>query len=40
MEYSGDGITGDEMNQNLFLIYHNISVFHYSTIPWPRPGMQ
>jgi uncharacterized membrane protein YpjA len=30
MEYLGDGITGDEMNQNLFLIYHSIPVFHYS----------
>jgi uncharacterized membrane protein YpjA len=30
MEYSGDGITGDEMKQNLFLIHHNIPFFHYS----------
>jgi len=30
MEYLGDGISGDEMNQNIFLIYHSIPVFHYS----------
>jgi hypothetical protein len=33
MEYSGNGITGDEMIQNLSLIYHSIPVFQSSIIP-------
>jgi len=33
MEYLSDGITGDEINQNIFLIYQNIANFHYSSLP-------